>query len=71
MPDMDVVDTAVSALDYATRYAQYSRMDSLTLALGFRDREATASNEHIKLEAKGVSRNAKIGPEVLVEEAAK
>ena len=59
IPDMDVNDAVVSALTYAECYAQYSRMDSLAVALGFRDREATATNDHLKLEVKGVSRNAK------------
>ena len=57
--DIDVVDTAVSAFTYAERHAQYSRMDSLAMVLGFRDREVNATNDHIKLEVKGVSRNAK------------
>lgn len=56
-PDTEL-DTSIGALTYAERYAQYSRIDSLAVALGFRHREATATNDHIKLEAKGVSRKA-------------
>lgn len=58
VPEMEL-DTSMGALTYAERYAQYSRMDSLAVALGFRHKEATATNDHIKFEAKGVSRNAK------------
>ena len=58
IPDMEL-DTCIGALTYAECYARYSRMDSLALALGFRDREVNATNDHIKLEVKGVSRNAK------------
>lgn len=58
VPEMEL-DTSIGALTYAERYAQYSRMDSLAVALGFRHKEATATNDHIKFEAKGVSRNAK------------
>lgn len=58
VPEMEL-DTSMGSLTYAERYAQYSRMDSLAVALGFRHREANATNDHIKLEVKGVSRNAK------------
>ena len=60
-PDMDVDNAAVSAcaLTYAERYAAYSRMDSLAVALGFNERSATAEGDYIKLEAKKGSRKAK------------
>lgn len=58
MPDMEL-DTSIGALTYAERYAQYSRMDSLAAALGFGHKEASATNDYIKLEVRGGGRNAK------------
>lgn len=50
---------SMDSISFAERYAQYSRMDSLAAALGFRHKEATATNDHIKFEAKGVSRHTR------------
>ena len=54
---IESIDSILS-LSYAERYAQYSRMDSLAMALGFRDKSTTATNDRLKYEVKGVSRKA-------------
>lgn len=48
--------TSVTALTADERQAQYNRMDSLAMELGFKNRKVDATNDYIKFEASSVKK---------------
>ena len=62
MPELPELADAGSNIVLATtaeRYAAYSHMDSLASELGFKHKSATASDDYIKFEAKGLKKGNK------------